>query len=172
MTFDNAVKLLDNVELLHLGCEILDDLYGQRIGHSYLHHACRVAHYFLNVEVGRARGDDSDLIGVIFNCIELAIFSESAESLGSRLDHGVTLDSVTGHHYVLSGLLYVILESHLFSARSIHDGAAVGDSRAHTKDNGSVIFLGKGESRLCILISLRGICGLEHRHLCRYGIVS
>ena len=58
---DYAVKLLDNVDLLVLLCEVLNELLGERIYHAKLQHGSLLTQSFLDVLIAGAVGDNAEL---------------------------------------------------------------------------------------------------------------
>ena len=76
-----GVQLLDNIELLHLGGEIPDQIHGQGIGQAQLQEGSTLREHLLGVLVADGGGDNAylavaqlDLVEAVFQCGGAAVF--------------------------------------------------------------------------------------------------
>ena len=104
---DKAVKLLDNIERIDRGGEILYQLLGQRINHAELQIIDLIAESVLGVNIRDARGDNTYPAAVILNGIQFTCLGKLGELPAPLLDHDMAADGVCGHHNILRDILNI-----------------------------------------------------------------
>ena len=163
---DDAVKLLDNVDLVVLCGKVLDQLHRKRIYHTQLQDRSLVAESLLDVLVSGAVGDNAELSAVReLHTVERRGLSVLDQLLSPLLNENVSALCKCRHHNVFLGIFCVFLQGKLFPVNNVNDALGVSYSCGHSYDEGSVELLGKLKCQLHELLAFAGIRGLDHGHL-------
>ena len=110
MSFDYAVKLLNNNNLADIFCKITYLIYRQRIYHSELEHGIFVAADFLGVLIARAGGYYSyGMIASVFNPVDRCGFGIVGQSRRPLLNDRMPALCIAGHHNVFCSVLFICL---------------------------------------------------------------
>ena len=97
---------------------------------------------------------------------------ERGQFSGALLHDRMSADGVSGHHHILRDVFFIFLRFRHNPLAGVHDTLGVGHTRAHLHDKGGVKFLGKLKSPFYEMVRLSGIRRLQHRNLCRDGVMT
>ena len=159
MLFKIRIKLFKYIELIHRFRKILYELFGERINTTELQIRCSFTKCFFCVLICYTGCDNTYfltvyLTGALFNPVYFGGFRILAFRLESLFNNYVAALCHSGHHYILSGILFIITQSNLTLVFRFHQTARVRNPRRKTKKHRCIKLFRKTKSKLCKLIAL------------------
>ena len=171
-----GLQLLDDIEGLHLGGEVADEVHGQGVGQTQLQEGSALGENLLGVLVGNGSGDNAHLAVAQLHLIEAVLQSAGAavllQLLQTLLHEGMILEGVGGGADELAGVACVGLGGHLGALTELHQTLGVAHAGGGAVQHGGVELLGDLAGQLHEVLALLRIAGLHHGHLGETGIVT
>ena len=171
LLFDNGIQLLDDVDLVHLGGEVLDHVLGQRIAHAQLQDGS-IGEHILDVGIHNAGADNAHLGIAHLDAVDAAGLDVVGDLLDVLLDAGVHDAGIHGGAVILGQVAGELLQ-HLgiFGALAqLHHALAVRNTHDAVDQTGGVELLGHFESQLHIVLGFLAVAGFKGGDLCQTGI--
>ena len=120
MGLDDAVKLLYDVELVHIGGKVFDDPGRQRIDDSELEDGYGIAEYLFYILVAGTRADDARFRSADLHTVERTCLGQLRDFAGALLDKGMTADRVGRRHDIFLRILFISGKLTLDSFLQLH----------------------------------------------------
>ena len=176
LVLHEGLQLFDDVQLLHLGGEVADQVHGQRIGQAQLQEGGTLGEHFLGVLIGDGGGDDAHLAVAQFQLVQAVLQSGGAAVLGqlhqTLLHQRMVGIGVGGGADELAGVALVLGGGVLHALAELHQTLAVADAGGGAVQHGGIEFLGDLAGQLHEVLALLGVAGLHHGDLGGTGIVT
>jgi len=170
------IQLLDDVQLLHLGGEVADQLHGQRIGQTQLQEGRALREHLLGVLIADGRGDDAHLAVAQLHLVQAVLHGAGAAVLGqlhqTLLHDGVVQVGVGGGADKLAGVAGVGGRLVLRALAELHQALAVTDAGGGAVQHRGVELLGDLAGQTDKVLALLRVRGLHHGDLGGAGIVA
>ena len=171
-----GLQLFDDIQRLHLGGEVADEVHGQGVGQTQLQEGSTLGEHFLGVLVGNGSGDNAHLAVAQLHLVE-AIFKGAGAAvllqlLKSLLHQRMVLESIGGGADELTGVAGIGLGGHLGALTELHETLGVAHAGGGAVQHGRIELLGDLAGQLHEVLALLRIAGLHHCHLGKTGIVT
>ena len=170
--FHEAVQLFDNVELLHLGGEVPDQIHGKGVGQTQLQEGGSLGEGVLGVVVGDGGRDDADLAVAQLHLVQGAGAAVGFQLLQVLLQLGMVAVGVGGSGDVLAGVAHIGGGLMLHALAEGDNALGVGHAGGGTIQHRHVELLGDLVGCLHEIQAFLRIGGLHHGDLGGLGVIA
>ena len=120
MALDDAVQLLDDIELVYLGGKVPDDFGGKRIDKSELEHGNAVAEHLLDILIAGAGADNALFASAVFHAVKRRGFAVLRKLFGALLHKRMAANGVGRRHDIFLRVLFIGRQRVLLSVTQLH----------------------------------------------------
>ena len=170
--FDYRIKLFYYVQLFHLCRKVFYKLFGKRIHHAEFKIAGFFSQGFFSILISYTCGYYADFHIVHFHGINWTAFGVFNKRESALFHRYVLRFGKGGHHNVFLNIFFIRPYWYVFPFFLFYPALTMAHSCGKAKQNGSVEFLGKLVSELCVFFTLGAVRRLYHRQLCAYCMIS
>ena len=176
LVLHERIKLLDDIQLLHLPGEVADQIHGQGVGQAQLQEGRTLGEHLLGVLIADGRGDDAHLAVAQFHLVQAVLQRAGAAVLRQLhqplLHDGVVQIGVGRGADVLAGVAGVGGGGVLHTLAELHQTLAVTDAGGGAVQHRGIELLGDLTGQTDEVLALLGVAGLDHGDLGGPGVVA